>query len=151
MGSPKYMSPEQIRGEHVDARVDVYALGVMMYEMLTGKVPFDRANSVNILMAHIQEQVPLMSEHERQRARSARARGGGPQVHGEERRRALPTMDDVLAALKQCGVVPGTMSGEQRLDSVDNSSIFDARHSPISATVQVANDSDVGPDSSARF
>src|SRR5688572_10611153 len=42
MGSPKYMSPEQIRGERVDSRVDVYALGVMMYEMLTGKVPFDR-------------------------------------------------------------------------------------------------------------
>ncbi|MDB4977189.1 MAG: Serine/threonine protein kinase PrkC, regulator of stationary phase [Myxococcaceae bacterium] len=62
MGSPKYMSPEQIRGETVDSRVDVYALGVMMYEMLVGKVPFDSPNSVNILMAHVHEQVPPMHE-----------------------------------------------------------------------------------------
>src|ERR1700712_4339923 len=58
MGSPKYMSPEQIRGDACDGRVDIYALGVMMYEMLTGKVPFDRQNSVNILMAHTHEDIP---------------------------------------------------------------------------------------------
>jgi eukaryotic-like serine/threonine-protein kinase len=62
MGSPKYMAPEQIRGEKVDGRCDVYALGVIMFEMLTGKVPFDRPNSVNILMAHVHEQPPLMSD-----------------------------------------------------------------------------------------
>jgi eukaryotic-like serine/threonine-protein kinase len=61
MGSPKYMSPEQIRGEKVDGRVDIYALGVIMFEMLTGKVPYDRPNSVNILMAHISEPIPPMS------------------------------------------------------------------------------------------
>ena len=62
MGSPKYMSPEQIRGEHVDSRVDVYALGVMMFEMLAGKVPFDSPNSVNILMAHVHEQIPNIGD-----------------------------------------------------------------------------------------
>jgi serine/threonine-protein kinase len=62
MGSPKYMSPEQIRGERVDGRADVYSLGVIMYEMLTGKVPFDRTNSVNILMAHVHESPPRMAE-----------------------------------------------------------------------------------------
>jgi serine/threonine-protein kinase len=58
MGSPKYMSPEQIRGERVDARSDIYSLGVVMYEMLAGKVPFDRENTVKVLMAHMHEAVP---------------------------------------------------------------------------------------------
>jgi serine/threonine protein kinase len=58
MGSPKYMSPEQIRGERVDARSDIYALGIVMYEMITGRVPFERDNTVKVLMAHMHEQVP---------------------------------------------------------------------------------------------
>lgn len=62
MGSPKYMSPEQIRGERVDGRADIYSLGIIMYEMLTGKVPFDRTNSVNILMAHVHEPPPPMAD-----------------------------------------------------------------------------------------
>ncbi len=61
MGSPKYMAPEQIKGDRVDGRTDVYALGVIMYEMLTGKVPFDRPNSVHIMMAHVNEEPPPLT------------------------------------------------------------------------------------------
>ena len=60
MGSPKYMAPEQIQGGHVDPRTDIYSLGIIMYEMLAGKVPFDRPTSVNILMAHVGEPPPPM-------------------------------------------------------------------------------------------
>jgi serine/threonine-protein kinase len=60
MGSPKYMAPEQIQGGNVDARTDIYSLGIIMYEMLAGKVPFERATSVNILMAHVGEPPPPM-------------------------------------------------------------------------------------------
>jgi serine/threonine-protein kinase len=62
MGSPKYMSPEQIIGSEITERTDIYALGVMMYEMLCGKVPFDRGKSVSTLMAHVNDPVPPMRE-----------------------------------------------------------------------------------------
>jgi len=60
MGSPQYSSPEQIRGKAIDARSDIYSLGVVIHEMLTGNVPFQQEVSVDILMAHLHEPVPEM-------------------------------------------------------------------------------------------
>jgi serine/threonine-protein kinase len=52
-GTPQYMSPEQARGEAVDARSDVYALGVLFYEMITGIVPFDGETALDVLNGHV--------------------------------------------------------------------------------------------------
>jgi serine/threonine-protein kinase len=60
LGSPRYMSPEQIAHGKVDHRTDVYSLGVMLYQMLCGKVPFESDKSVQILIAHLQTPVPPM-------------------------------------------------------------------------------------------
>lgn len=56
-GSPKYMSPEQIRGEEVDGRSDLFSLGAILYEMLTGKQPFEGENLPAIMHA-VQERQP---------------------------------------------------------------------------------------------
>jgi serine/threonine-protein kinase len=60
-GTPLYMSPEQARGESVDHRTDVYALGIVAYEMVTGRVPFTADTPVAVLMKHIMEPLPLPS------------------------------------------------------------------------------------------
>ena len=61
MGSVHYLSPEQAKGGYVDARTDIYSLGIVMYEMLTGRVPFDGDNAVSIAMMHINKDVPAPS------------------------------------------------------------------------------------------
>lgn len=56
-GTPEYMSPEQARGEKLDARSDVYAMGVLLYELLTGTVPFKGASAIATMMSHVQDPV----------------------------------------------------------------------------------------------
>ncbi len=62
LGTPNYMSPEQASGEPVDARTDIYSLGIVLYEMLTGAPPFTGKTSFEILRQHIESSVPPPSE-----------------------------------------------------------------------------------------
>ena len=55
IGSVHYFSPEQAKGGYTDAKSDIYSLGVVMYEMLTGRVPFDSDTSVSVALKHMQE------------------------------------------------------------------------------------------------
>jgi WD40 repeat protein/serine/threonine protein kinase len=59
MGTPAYMSPEQGRGDKVDARTDIYSLGIMLYEMAVGRVPFQAETPIAIIFKHIQEPLPM--------------------------------------------------------------------------------------------
>ncbi|MEZ4465349.1 MAG: serine/threonine-protein kinase [bacterium] len=52
-GTPQYMAPEQIRGDHVDARADIYALGVLLYELISGHLPFAAGSVVEMLTKHL--------------------------------------------------------------------------------------------------
>ena len=62
MGSVHYMSPEQARGGYSDERSDIYSFGITLYEMLTGKVPFDGDTTVAVAVQHIQDAIPAPSE-----------------------------------------------------------------------------------------
>ncbi len=58
IGSPQYLSPEQAKGEHVDERSDIYSLGIVLYEMFTGRVPFQGETPYATIMSHINDPLP---------------------------------------------------------------------------------------------
>lgn len=61
VGSAHYLSPEQARGGYTDRRSDIYSLGVVMYEMFTGTLPFDAEESVSVIMQHLHQEPQLPS------------------------------------------------------------------------------------------
>ncbi|WP_066502949.1 Stk1 family PASTA domain-containing Ser/Thr kinase [Abyssisolibacter fermentans] len=62
IGSVHYFSPEQARGGYTDAKSDLYSLGIVMYEMLTGKVPFQGDSPISVALKHIQEDITPLCE-----------------------------------------------------------------------------------------
>lgn len=58
MGTPAYISPEQVRGEKPDRRTDVYALGIMLFEVVSGQVPFDADSALTLMLKHVNEPPP---------------------------------------------------------------------------------------------
>jgi serine/threonine protein kinase len=61
-GTPRYMSPEQAKGKPVDERADLYAIGIMLYEMVMGAVPFESDNHLGVLILHVQKAPPTFLE-----------------------------------------------------------------------------------------
>ena len=61
-GTPKYLSPEQALGDTVDHRVDLYAVGIMLYELLTGQPPFDAESAMDTLSMHLTKDPPSLAE-----------------------------------------------------------------------------------------
>jgi hypothetical protein len=62
LGTPRYISPEQARGVHVDHRSDIYSLGVMAYEMLAARAPFEGETAMDLVVKHLNEDAPPLSQ-----------------------------------------------------------------------------------------
>jgi serine/threonine-protein kinase len=107
LGSPRYMAPEQIRGEAVDARTDVYALGIVMYEMIAGTVPFDGPNCGRILEAHLKHEVPRLPRGDGRAAPTRRLEAIVRRCLEKEPAQRFSSMADVLTALEAHGEVIG--------------------------------------------
>src|SRR5712691_8766341 len=94
LGTSNYIAPEQASGERVDAQTDVYSRGVVLFELLTGEVPFDGENFVAVAMRHINEPAPNVRDPCARRDRRRRGRdpaGGLRQGDGEDHRVLLAT------------------------------------------------------------
>jgi serine/threonine protein kinase len=66
IGTPHYMSPEQCRGEKIDGRSDIYSLGVQLFELMTGTVPYKAENTAGIILKHIQDPIPRLPDELKQ-------------------------------------------------------------------------------------
>ena len=62
VGTPNYMAPEQICGEPLDERADLFSLGCVMYRMLSGKIPFEKENTLAVLHAVVESEIPSLNE-----------------------------------------------------------------------------------------
>jgi eukaryotic-like serine/threonine-protein kinase len=107
MGSPKYMAPEQILGGEITGRTDIYSLGVMMYEMLSGRVPFDRGASVGTLMAHVNDAPPPMRQINPKLVLSRTMENIVARCLEKDANKRFASMKDLLNALKRVGLDEG--------------------------------------------
>ncbi|WP_407559909.1 protein kinase domain-containing protein [Streptomyces sp. 184] len=121
VGTPQYLSPEQALGRGVDARSDLYSVGVLLFELLTGRLPFDADSPLAIAYAHVQEQPPTPSSINRTvppvvDALVARALAKNP----DER---FPSAEEMREEVRRAGgmtppgAMPSVVPGEHARDS----------------------------------
>jgi serine/threonine-protein kinase len=109
MGTPDYIPPEQAEGKNADFRSDIYSLGVVLYEVFTGRLPFDGGTALEVVIAHIQRRAPS--------ARTANA--------------ALPTELDLL--IQRCLEKSPERRYQRVADILDDLSAISSRHEASAA------------------
>ena len=105
-GSPYYMSPEQALGEVLDARSDFYSLGIMYYEMLTGKKPYMGGSAMDVLQQHVNAPVPMLPKQLMQHEPLLL------KLMAKSREERFASAADILAAIVEQGEVAAAAPGE---------------------------------------
>ena len=105
MGSPKYMAPEQVLDTGVSVRTDIYSLGVILFEMLAGRVPFDRGAGAATLMAHVNDPIPRLTDKNPDAHVSQPLENVVRRCLEKDPSSRFPAMDDLVRALEE--VAPG--------------------------------------------
>jgi serine/threonine-protein kinase len=107
-GTPEYMSPEQARGEQVDHRVDIYAMGCILFQLVTGKVPFAADNFMGVLSMHLTEQPPTVAPETLDSIGAPRAIADViDRALEKDRNTRWQTIDEFAAAIREvCGDPP---------------------------------------------
>ena len=100
MGTSEYLAPEQARGELVDFRTDVYSLGVILFELSAGEVPFRGENPVSVAMRHLHEPVP--SVREQRPEIPARLDAAIRQAMAKDPEERFGSMEELIAELEAC-------------------------------------------------
>ncbi len=131
MGTPAYMAPEQIEARPVDRRTDVYALGILLYEMLTGRVPFGGPTPSAVTHAHLHEPAPPLAQLNPRLAALPRLEEVVQRAIAKRQEDRWPSAGALVAALAQAIDAPAATAGATTAVGVQGATPAAPRQTPM--------------------